>query len=67
MAKKYKTDKQIEQDYTNKIMNIIAKRASYYRANPQRWFEDFIPDLHLKLFQKILLWAMNHYDNFYFE
>lgn len=66
MAKKYKTDKQIEQDYTNKIMNIIAKRASYYRANPQRWVEDFIPDLHLKLFQKILLWAMNHYDNFYF-
>jgi hypothetical protein len=66
MAKKNKTDNQIKQDRTNKIMNIIAKRASYYRANPQRWVEDFIPDLHLKLFQKILLWAMNFYDNFYF-
>ena len=47
-------------------MNIIDERAGYYRYNPQRWVEDFIPDLHLKLFQKILLWAMNHYDNFYF-
>jgi len=66
MAKRGLTDKQIQQDKTDKIMNIIAERAAYYRANPQRWVEDFIPDLHLKLFQKILLWAMNHYDNFYF-
>jgi hypothetical protein len=66
MAKKGLTDKQIQQDKTDKIMNIIAERTGYYRSNPQRWVEDFIPDLHLKLFQKILLWAMNHYDNFYF-
>jgi len=66
MAKKGLTDKQIQQDKTDRIMKIIDERAGYYRCNPQRWVEDFIPDLHLKLFQKILLWAMNHYDNFYF-
>lgn len=66
MAKRKLTDKQIKQDKTNRIMDIIAERAGYYRYNPHRWVEDFIPDLHLKLFQKILLFAMNRYDNFYF-
>lgn len=66
MSKNKLTDKQIKQDKTNRIMNIIAERAGYYRCNPHRWVEDFIPDLHLKLFQKILLFAMNRYDNFYF-
>ena len=47
MAKKGLTDKQIQQDKTDKIMNIVAERAGYYRYNPQRWVEDFIPDFDL--------------------
>lgn len=65
MAKSNKTDKQILQDKNDKIMNTIAERCSYYRANPQRFCEEFL-NIHLKLFQKILIWAMMHYDAFYF-
>lgn len=65
MAKSYKTDKQILQDKNDRIMNTIAERCSYYRANPQRFCEEFL-NIPLKLFQKILIWAMMHYDAFYF-
>ena len=64
MAKNNKTDKEIQQYKTDKIMNIVAKRCSYYRANPQRFCEEFL-NIHLKLFQKIIIWAMMHYDAFY--
>lgn len=47
-------------------MNTVAKRCAYYRANPSRFIDDFIPGLILKWFQKILLWAMMNYDAFYF-
>lgn len=59
------TDSQIQQDRTNTIMNIVAERASYYRANPHRFAEEFL-GIQLKLFQKILLYAMMVYDNFFF-
>jgi len=65
MAKNYKTDDEIRQDKSERIMNIIAERCAYYRANPQRFCEEFL-NIHLKLFQKILIWAMMHYDAFYF-
>lgn len=64
MAKINKTDKQIQQDKTEKIMNTIAERCAYYRANPQRFCEEFL-NIQLKLFQKIIIWAMMHYDAFY--
>lgn len=68
MSAKYKklTDQEIKQDKTDSIMNTIAERCSYYRANPHRFAEDFIPGLKLKIFQKILLWAMFFNDNFYY-
>lgn len=65
MATNTKSDNEIRQDKTDRIMNIIAKRCSYYRANPQRFCEEFL-NIHLKLFQKILIWVMMHYDAFYF-
>ena len=65
MAKNKRTDKEIQQDKTEAIMNIIAERCSYYRANPQRFVEEFL-GIKLKLFQKILIWAMMMYDAFYF-
>lgn len=60
------TDTEINNNKTNKIMTTIAKRCAYYRSNPSRFLEDFIPGLTLKWFQKILLWAMANYDAFYF-
>lgn len=65
MAKVKKTNAEILESKTESVMNIIAERASYYRANPQRFVEEFM-GIHLKLFQKILLWAMMCYDAFYF-
>ena len=66
MAKdKNLTDEQIHQDKTNQIMNTVAERCAYYRSNPQRFCLDFL-NIKLKLFQKILIWAMMHYDAFYF-
>lgn len=60
-----KSDRQLQEDKTTKIMNIIAWRAAYYRANPQRFAADYL-NLKLKWFQKILLWCMMHFDNFYY-
>ena len=65
MARNKRTDREIQQDKTETIMNIVAERCSYYRANPQRFVEEFL-GIKLKLFQKILIWAMMVYDAFYF-
>ena len=46
-------------------MEVVIKRAAYYRANPHRFVEELL-GIHLKLFQKILLYAMMMYDYFYF-
>ena len=69
MGKKL-TDKQIKEDRTSRIMNTVAQRASYYRANPHRFCSDYLfPDTpnFLKTFQKILIWAMVHSDSFCFN
>lgn len=65
MADKKRTVKEIARDKEQKIMQTVAWRASYYRANPQRYVEEVL-GIHLKLFQKILIWAMMHYHYFMF-
>lgn len=68
MAKRSKqnlSDSQIKKNKTDKIMNIVAERASYYRANPHRFVKDYL-GIELKLFQKILLFCMMHNDAFYY-
>ena len=66
MAKtKVITDQEIQQTKVDKIMNTVAERCAYYRHNPQRFCEEFL-GIHLRLFQKILIWAMMNYDAFYF-
>lgn len=60
-----KSDNQILQNRTDTIMNIVNERCSFYRANPHRFAEEYL-GLPIKTFQKILLWAMNFFDNFYF-
>lgn len=65
MAKKKLTDDQIERDKKTKLMELIAWRAGYYRANVHRFCKDYL-NINLKLFQKILIWAMMQNDVFYF-
>ena len=48
-----KTQREIEKDKEQKIMETVAWRAGYYRANPQRFVSEVL-GIHLKLFQKIL-------------
>ena len=54
-----KTIDEIKQEKSERIMNTVAWRAAYYRANPQR-FASEVMGINLKLFQKIMLWAMMH-------
>ena len=61
MATQVKTVKDIERDKAQKIMDTVAWRCAYYRANPQRFVSEVL-GIHLKLFQKILIYAMMHYN-----
>lgn len=56
-----KTQREIEKDKEQRIMETVAWRAGYYRANPQRFVSEVL-GIHLKLFQKILIWAMMHFN-----
>ena len=56
-----KTQSELEKDKEQKIMENVAWRAGYYRANPQRYVSEVL-GITLKLFQKILLWCMMHYN-----
>lgn len=56
-----RTQAEIEKDKEQKIMETVAWRAAYYRANPQRYVSEVL-GITLKLFQKILLWCMMHYN-----
>ena len=60
-----KSDIEIEQAKSDRVMRVVAERGAYYRANPSRWIEDFIPSLKLRTYQKIVLWAMAHNDMSY--
>lgn len=57
------TNAQIKKDKTTTIMNIVAKRAGYYRKNLDKFCYDYLGITKLKWFQKILLWAMDKHDN----
>ncbi len=61
MAAQVKTVKDIERDKAQKIMDTVAWRCAYYRANPQRFVSEVL-GIHLKLFQKILIYAMMHFN-----
>lgn len=56
-----KSVQEMAQDKEQKIMETVAWRAGYYRANPQRYIEEVL-GIPLKLFQKILIWAMFFYN-----
>lgn len=55
--------KEVAQEKADRVMNGVAIWVSFYRCNPHRFAKDFL-NVKLKLFQKILLYAMMH--NYYF-
>ncbi len=60
-----KTVKQVAQEKEQRTMETVAHKASYYRANPQRFVAECL-GITLKLFQKILIFAMMQYNYFMF-
>lgn len=58
-----KSEKEIANEKSDRIMRGIAVWCGFYRENPQRFVEDYL-NVKLKLFQKILLYAMMH-NNFF--
>ena len=55
------TEKELEEARERRVMETVARRAAFYRANPHRFVEDYFGITGLKLFQKILLVMMNTY------
>jgi hypothetical protein len=62
-ANEIKTDRQLEREKSQRIMQGAATWASFYRANPHRFCTDYL-NIVLKLFQKILIFMMNYNTNF---
>ena len=59
MATNHKmTTKEVANEKIKRRMDAIAIWGAFYRANPQRFCKDYL-NVHLKLFQKILLYAMS--------
>ena len=52
-----KSDREIANDKAKRMMQGVATWCSFYRANPHRFASDYL-NIHLKLFQKILLFLM---------
>ena len=44
-------------------MDGINRWTAFYRANPQRFVKDYL-NINLKVFQKILIYAMMHNEHF---
>ena len=57
------SEKEIANEKSERIMNGVAAWAGFYRENPHRFVKDYL-NVNLKLFQKILLYAMMH-NNFF--
>ena len=56
-----KNIQEIAQEKDSKLMEIVAWRAGYYRANPHGFVSEVL-GIELRLFQKILLYAMMHFN-----
>ncbi len=62
-APKKKTLQEVVQDKASKLMEGVAYWGAFYRENPQRFVKDYL-NVTLKLFQKILIFAMMHNNYF---
>ena len=52
-----KSEREIANEKSERIMQGVAAWTSFYRANPQRFVKDYL-NVNLKLFQKILIYMM---------
>ncbi len=52
-----KSEKELANEKSERIMQGVAAWTSFYRANPQRFVKDYL-NVNLKLFQKILIYMM---------
>lgn len=59
------TDAELYAENERKLMQTVARRASFYRANPHRFAKDYL-NLELRLFQQIIIFMMNVSTNFIF-
>ena len=57
------SETEIANKKSERIMDGVAAWAGFYRNNPHRFVKDYL-NVHLKLFQMILLYAMMH-NNFF--
>ena len=65
MAERKKSIQELSAEKAVKTMNVVAWKAGYFRANPHRYVSEVLMtenNFKLKWFQKILLWAMVHYN-----
>ena len=61
--KRKKSEKEIKKEKSDRILLGVATWAAFYRHNPQRFVKDYL-NVHLKLFQKIILFQMMLNDHF---
>jgi hypothetical protein len=59
MISNKKSEKEIANEKSQRILEGIAYWCGFYRENPQRFCKDYL-HIRLKLFQKILIYAMMH-------
>lgn len=59
MVENKRTEQEIAQEKANRVMQGVAKWASFYRANPQRFVKDYL-NVELKMFQQQLIYEMMH-------
>lgn len=49
-------------DKSERLMNTVAERCAFYRANPHRFVKDYL-NIHLKIFQQIFI-VMMFFNNY---
>ena len=63
MSDRIKNIEEVVRDKQKSVMEGVAIWSAFYRLNPHRFAKDFL-NLDLRLFQKILLYAMMVFNYF---
>lgn len=63
--KNKKSEKQLANEKSKRILEGVAIWCAYYRCNPQRFVKEYL-NVSLKKFQKFLMYAMMHNNHFMF-
>ena len=63
ITKRKKSEREIANEKSERILLGIALWCSYYRENPQRFVKEYL-NINLKKFQKILIYELMHNNHF---